>query len=597
MQAVSIGPVLTLTGAGIETELRAADPSLDCAGTLSNSVGCWLRRLEWAVGIIIVTVAITLHIRFVTHVGGLWRDETNSVNLATLPTFAEVWHFLDYDSFPILYFALLRTWAGIFGAGNDEALRALGLLIGLSVLGALWANARAFGCRVPLLSLALVGLNPMIVRYGDSNRAYGLGILLILLTLRSFWRLVERPAAPSTRRIAVAAILSVLSVQCLYYNAVLLLALATGAVAVTIRARAWRTAGIILLIGAFAGASLLPYAPIIIRMREWTFLVSYPASFSWLWKRAGEVMGSPEPGAVWLWVALVVVGLGIATVLGARALLRRRGPKADSQSQQASEGLPAAVIFAAVTLVIGVAGYSGFLKMLNYYTQPWYYVTLAAFVACTLDAIFAAWPINPNHNRFTMALRCLRPAVAILLLCFTLPLTWSELPTRHTNVDLIAAQIQRHSQKGDVILVPRWECAISFCRYYHGQGELVTIPPIDDHRFHRYDLVLAEMSIANAHQPVLDRLEQALRSGHRVFLADALRVPDAEVQLPSLRAPYQDPNGGWHGVPYDEIWKAHVGRFLRTHAKRGCRIEVPLTPGAQVQNFEELDPGVLEGWH
>ncbi|MEO8354253.1 MAG: hypothetical protein ABI680_21190, partial [Chthoniobacteraceae bacterium] len=104
-------------------------------------------------------LAIALHFRFVSHVGGLWRDEANSVHLATLPSFGEVLHFLDYDSFPILFFALLRAWLGMFGPDNDAALRALGCIVGLAVLGALWLNSRAFGVRWPVLSLALIGLN------------------------------------------------------------------------------------------------------------------------------------------------------------------------------------------------------------------------------------------------------------------------------------------------------------------------------------------------------------------------------------------------------------------------------------------------------
>ena len=87
----------------------------------------------------------------------------------TLPSFGEVLHFLDYDSFPILFFAVLRGWSGVFGSDNDTALRALGCIIGLAVLGALWFNARAFGIRWPVLSLALIGLNPMLIRYGDSR--------------------------------------------------------------------------------------------------------------------------------------------------------------------------------------------------------------------------------------------------------------------------------------------------------------------------------------------------------------------------------------------------------------------------------------------
>ncbi len=556
----------------------------------------WLDWLDWISVGLVAMAAAALHIRFATEVGGLWRDETNSVNLATLPTLAEVWHFLDYDSFPILYFAVLRAWTSVVGVGNDEALRGLGLLIGLGILGVLWSNARAFGCRLPVLSLALVGLNPMIVRYGDSNRAYGLGILLILLTLRSFWRLVEQPSRPSASRIAVAAVLAVLSVQCLYYNSVLLLAIAFGASVVAVRAKAWRTVSIIIGIGAMAAASLLPYVPIIIRMRAWTFLVSYPTTLSWLWKRACEVMGSPRPGAIWLWVGLVAASLGVAIVAAPLMSFRRRRLFTAARSLSASDRLPAVVLFALVNLVVGVAGYAVFLRALNYYTRPWYYITLAVFVACTLDAIFGAWTITAHRQAARLVLRSLRPLVALTFLCLTLPLSWREMPTRQTNVDLIAARIEELSRKGDVIVLPRWECAITFCRYYHGPAEIVTIPPMDDHRFHRYDLVVAQMRKANAHEPVLARVAEALHSGHRVFLADSLPFPTTEVQLPDPYPLYQDPNGGWHGAPYDQIWQARVGGFLRVHATSARALAVSLPVGIKVQELEDLQPAVVEGW-
>ena len=47
--------------------------------------------------------------------------------------------------------------------------------------------------------------------------------------------------------------------------------------------------------------------------------------------------------------------------------------------------------------------------MLNYWTQPWYYITLAAFSACLLEVLFGAWPAT-SKSRVT--LRSVRLAVA-----------------------------------------------------------------------------------------------------------------------------------------------------------------------------------------
>ena len=445
----------------------------------------------------------------------------------------------------------------------------------------------------------------MVIRYGDSTRGYGLGIVLILLTLGSFWRLVNLPSPPPLRRIFAAAVFALLSVHCLFYNSVLLLAIAAGALAVTIRARAWRTAGIILGIGAVSAISLLVYAPMMIRKRAWTFLVSFPSDFAWLWTRICEVIGSPDPLGVWIWVSLFFAGLGTVAGMSIWNLWRRLarpltsvddGPLVTQAPVSiARTGPPDALLFAAVALTAGVAAYAGFLRTLNYYTQPWYYITLVAFAACTLDVLFGAWP-TATRFQISLVLRSVRLAVALLLLCLAGLPAWNEMPTRHTNVDLLAARLQRLATKDDVILVPRWECAIPLSRYYRGPAEILTIPPMVDHRLHRYDLVLQQMMIADPLRPVLARLEEVLRSGHRVFVAGTLPFPDADYPLPNPPPAYRDAGGRWHAANYSSVWQLQAGQLVSAHATHGGHIEVPIPGNARVQEFENLELGVAEGW-
>ena len=382
-----------------------------------------------------------------------------------------------------------------------------------------------------------------------------------------------------------------------------------GAIAVAVRRRAWRTVGIVLGIGILAAASLLPYVPMMRRMREWTFMVSYPADLAWLWKRTCEVIGSPDPLGIWLWLGLFVVGLGVVASFAVsqlwRGFARRRIIEENAERASSSpvplnpdqpHSLPDAVLFAAVALTVGVVGYAAFLRMLHYYTQPWYYITLVAFAACALDVVFGAWPIAARHRALPLLLRSGRLAAALALLCFTGLPDWEEMSVRHTNVDLLAARLRPLATNGDVILVPRWECAIPLSRYYRGPAEIISLPPIDDHRFHRYDLVLRQMMTADPLHPVLARLEEVLRSGHRVFLAGTLAFPDADHPLPSLPPAYRDAGGSWHGGAYNSVWQLQAGQLLRAHATRGGHIEVPIPGKARVQEFENLELGVAEGW-
>ena len=588
MSTSSLFPFLSKSNAStlaVEPKQRTASHV-----TLAERLQGWLGALERVTVIIIALVAIALHVRFVTHVGGLWRDEANSVQLSTLPTITEVWHNLDFDSFPILFFVLLRSWTGVFGADSDAALRLLGLIIGLSTLGVLFVNARTSRGHLPVLSIALIGLNPMLIRYGDSTRAYGLGILLLLLTLWSFWRLVESPSFPGYTKILTAGLLAVLSVQCLYYNSVLLLAICAGATAVAMRIKAWRTVGIILAIGFFGALSLLPYLPMIRRMHAWTFLVSYPVDLAWLWKRSCEVTGSPDPICIWLWTGLFVAGLGVAAGAGVSTIWSRSKTRRKSERE-----LPPVVLFAAVSLFVAVPAYAGFLWILNYYTQPWYYITITAFAACALDVVFGAWPANAKFLQLPLLLRAVRVVAAFTLLCIAGLPAWAEMPIRHTNVDLLAAQLRSQTVKGDVILISHWQYAISLYRYYGGPAEIITLPPIDDHRFHRYDLALRQMMTADPLQPVFVRLDNVLRSGHRVFLAGRFNFPKPDFVMPSVAPGYLDASGQWHGAAFEAVWSLQAGHFLRSHATRLVQIKVAVPDPGLVQGFENLELGMAEG--
>ena len=69
---------------------------------------------------------------------------------------------------------------------------------------------------------------------------------------------------------------------------------------------------------------------------------------------------------------------------------------------------------------------------------------------------------------------------------------------------------------GDLILVQEaWE-GITFNRYYRGQAQWLSIPPIDSHEVHRIDLVIAEMNQPEAMTPALRAVTNILTSGHEV---------------------------------------------------------------------------------
>jgi uncharacterized membrane protein len=528
-------------------------------------------RIAQILAVIGTLLAVYLHVVFAMHAGALWRDEVNSLELATVRTFSELWTNLDYDSFPVLFFFVLRTFATLVAQPSDGVLRIFGVTIGLLILGATWLNARLFSYRFPLISLALIGFNPMVIRYGDSIRAYGLGILLMLLTVGAIWKVVE---SPTPRRILLASLAALLSVQCLYYNALLVFALCLGGIAVTLRRRKLRQAGVMIAIGAISAASLLPYLVIIQRVRAWNFQFKAPIDFKFLTRKAMETFGSPIEVGAWVVAILFILSLCV----GLSILL--------DKSENEDVIWKDRALFVLVTLLVGTVAYASFLKMLSYVTQPWYYVLFVAFVATCMDILFALqpWKTWMLLGRSAFALGCIGMTV--------LP-AQQALETRQTNVDLIARRLESIANKNDLILINTWNYAIPFRRYYHGGVLCLTIPPVEDLRFHRCDIVKRQMMTPSPIDPVLKKVGQTLAAGNKVWLVGALRFL-APGEHPATPAPGYDGPQGWVGDNFYEAWSEQTGFFLQTHADKMERVLVSCNE--PVSHYENLPLSVFQNW-
>src|SRR5437588_2646471 len=99
-----------------------------------------------------------------------------------MPHGSDVLKFFPHEAFPLMFPGIIRLWANVFG-DSDTAFCIFGFFIGCSIVAALWWVTLRIGRRVPLLSLAILAFNGAFLEWGDSVRAYGLGTLLILLTM------------------------------------------------------------------------------------------------------------------------------------------------------------------------------------------------------------------------------------------------------------------------------------------------------------------------------------------------------------------------------------------------------------------------------
>jgi hypothetical protein len=513
--------------------------------------------------------------------GPLWRDEVNTLSMAQMPTLSEMWHNMLFESFPPLWLLLVRVCGFLGLADGDVSIRILGLYVGILTLVCFWICARSLGCRAPMFSLALLGFLPPFIFIVGANRAYGLATALLLLTFSSLWRVVQKP---TSGRILLAAAACVLFAQCVYYDALFLAAMLAGAALVTVRRRQWRTLGWLTAMGAASAASMMIYVPIIHRGAVFVPIMQWPYFNGWtLWSRVRDavtVRSSAEMGPngpeIWLWIALLVTGVAVA-VMAQRSRSRSRPrsiASATPSSEPAADGADRAdrALFCGTSMVLGVAILMTFLFRLHYWTQTWYYIELLCLCSISLDGLLGAnWP----------ALRpwgWVRIVFVVAMIGWSARAAWTEAHTRRSDMDLIAALLEKNATEGDLIIVQSvWE-GITFNRYYHGKAQWETVPPVNSHLVHRNDLVLQEMNDPQAMEPVLRDTAKALAAGHAVWF-----VGNMSADRPQPPGP--DRPAWWLGT-HLLYWNAQISSMLLDHATQEKVLDI--SAGGPVCCLENL---------
>jgi len=521
------------------------------------------REIEWVIGALITVAGVYLHWVNFRSAGALWRDEAGVVRIATLPTIREMWSNVGHESCPILFPALLRTWSFTVG-GADPALRVMGFIVGLLVLGAVWLNGWFFHRSAPLVALSLLAVNASVVRWGDSLRAYGLASVLMLLALATGWRFAREP---SLKRWLVAGLVAVISVQNLFQNSFLLLAVCAAAAAVRMRRRDFKNALAALAIGVPAAVSLLPYSAMIREAQDWSVLSQIGFLSPLIWTNLSLAMAPTLAWLRWLWIALAILAI-------ARCVIRVLPDAAEDDADTAA-------FFAGTALMGALICFLIFLRLAKMPTQVWYFLPLTIFAAVCIDAALANWPARWQFWRCAFAI--------LALVC--LPGARELITYRQTNMDLVADVLRKRADAHDLIIVHPWTFGVSFDRQYSGPTPWTTVPPLADHRFHRYDLFKAKMILENPAQPVCDRIAATLHAGNHVWLIGD--VPLSQTPPPQIEPAPNNP-WGWLDDPYSDVWGAQIGYFVAIHATEGEVVPIPSSnPVSPLENVQVVS---VAGW-
>ena len=540
-----------------------------------------LRRLDWAIAWSLTVAALWLHFSFSGHAGALWRDEVNSVNVASRHSLGE----MANDSFPVLMPALLRGWMGLGCGDSDTSMRWLGLLIGLGLLIALWVGVWSGRRSPPTLSLVLFGLNSTVIIYGDSLRAFGLGSLLVVLFTAALCAFLRKPTWSRTGLLTTTA---VLSVQALFQNVILVAAVCVAGWAVCWRRRASQLAVRILIASLMAAVSLLPYLSRITPLWR-TTPTSGISTLRTEFRPAialdslGTAIGFPLRPYIWVWGFLA-----LAVLLLAGMSWGTNSSTSESESSEANLiDLP---LVSAVSLFVGLGGFGAFLWWAALRTQPWYFLPPMALAAICFELGLPKFDDSGAGGLPRLVILGLIALTALL----AIPSAWRGVHWRFTNVDLLARRLSAESAPGDFVLVTPWNRGISFARYFRAPVQWETIPPLSDHATHRYDLLQSQTQAKQVMRPLFERISTALRAGSRVWVVGAIDLPLARAPVPRDLGPPPREHTGWSAGPYVRRWAAQAAQFLVNHSH--TFVEVPLADAQPINSNEDLRLWVAEGW-
>ncbi len=513
---------------------------------------------KWLI-LLMLIVVLAFHVFFLARAGPLWRDEANSLLQSRLPDWHSILATLQYDSFPVLYPFLLRTWTSLPGVSGDFGIRLSGALVGLGLFGSIWKVARMLGVRLPLVSILLLAANPLLVAEGDSIRPYGIGLLWLVWVLCFLGKyLLDN----SVGWLWLGTLASILAVHSTYTNALFVCVLSVSAAGVSVMQSRLRAAGLVLVPGFAAALSLLFYVGVLRRAGAWAALVHYHVDW-WLFFRDIVSAFSFVFPALWLVFTAFAIGKGIHAVRRVRGSIGQQSP---------------VLLYTTIAGAFGAVVQIVFIEVVKVPPFPRYFLSSLVLIAFAVE-----------QNLMRAGRRILAAAVLIAIIVI-IPPSLSWLCLRRTNADQIAAVLSREAGPHDLVLISPWFLHPSFQHYYRGSCDWATIPPLERQPMMRYDLVKRAILRADADDTIV-RLLQAVtaRNGSIWFVSQAV-AGDALVSEAPVRPRIPNHPDGYDYVRFRSYWERDVvfrlGEFC-------ARRQWPLPDVGRVWSEEHL---VLSRW-
>lgn len=110
---------------------------------------------------------------------GIWFDEAFSAYITQF-SFWDIARYTASDVHPPFYYWVLKIWSSIFGT-TEFGYRSLSALFGAgAIVATFFMSRKFFGRKVAWVTLALLVVSPMLIRYSDEARMYTLAALIVM---------------------------------------------------------------------------------------------------------------------------------------------------------------------------------------------------------------------------------------------------------------------------------------------------------------------------------------------------------------------------------------------------------------------------------
>lgn len=298
---------------------------------LFNRQDPWGKRDAWVLGgglAVFAAISIGNISRW-----SVWFDEAYGLYLIRFG-FADVAKYTAADVHPPLYYWTLKVWQMVFG-NSELALRSLSLvMIMIAIVFVYLLVRRAFGLRAGALVMALLALSPMMIRYSEEARMYGMAMAIVTAATYVLVRATEKP---TKKKWVIYGILVSLGMWTHYYTAIMWLShwvwryltVRKGAMRQTARAfwtKPWVLSHV-LAIGLF-----LPWLPLMIKQMAnvqgggfWIRPITATTPFNFL----TNIMMYRENHEVQSWLAVLMLAVMAIVIVSIVATAKRlRGEQA-----------------------------------------------------------------------------------------------------------------------------------------------------------------------------------------------------------------------------------------------------------------------------